>query len=188
MDDPDWVVPHYARILKTNPANNKTTESVLEAVIENLSKSTLPISELTITAEGREGAKCATTDENSWAPPPENLVLNWPRLIESQKTDASNQAAWVKLGTFAVPIKARFLEKGCRNPRLFQADIPVNLNIPPAGAGRIKLSVTEMTQLSKSHRGLIPRDPIAALPDWPFVTISVKPSERIFPKSIDVVH
>jgi hypothetical protein len=149
----------------------------------------LPISELTIEAHGREEAECAALpgpEENSWTEPPEKLVLNWPRVME--KADATNQAAWVKLGTSAVPVKARFLEKGCRNPRLFQADIPVNLNIPPAGTGRIKLSVTEMTQLTRSQRGLIPRDRIAALPDWPFVTISIKPPERIFPKSIVVTH
>src|SRR5258708_34369442 len=101
MDDPDWIVPHYARLLRINSGTKKTTESILEAVIENLSKSTLPISELTIVAHGKEGERCAvlpSEDENRWGPAPQNLVLNWPRVIESQKANARSQGAWVKLG------------------------------------------------------------------------------------------
>ncbi len=189
MDDPDWIVPRYARILRSTSKDGKTVNSVLEAVIENLSKSTLPINELTIDASESEGAKCAalpSPDGNNWVEPPEKLVLNWPRVIENAAP--GNKAAWVKLGTSAIPVKARFVEKGCQNPRLFEADIPVNLSIPPGGTGRIKLGITEMTQLPKAQRALIPRDPIAALPDWPYISITIKPQDRSFPKKIAVSH
>jgi hypothetical protein len=73
----------------------------------------LPISELTIETHGREGAECAALpgpEENSWTEPPEKLVLNWPRVME--KADATNQAAWVKLGTSAVSCQGSFLREG----------------------------------------------------------------------------
>ncbi|MBR1154530.1 triacylglycerol lipase [Bradyrhizobium sp. JYMT SZCCT0428] len=188
MDDPDWVVPHYARFLKMTSSKN-ASESQLEVVLENLSKSNLLISELSISASGNEGEKCAAlpANENIWRPAPQNLVVNWSLVLEGKKVDrTASSAAWVKLGHSAVPVEALFAEKDCRNARLFHVKIPVDLDVAAAQLGRIRLNVTEMTQLSGAKSKYIPREPIAALPDWPYVNVSLKPDARVFPKSVSV--
>jgi pimeloyl-ACP methyl ester carboxylesterase len=205
--DPDWIIIHDSRFLKIQQAKGKNPQAVLETIVENRTPTAFAVNELVIIAYGRKLPKCAALpNENTWEPPAEKVVINWPRILDKLGGAPKGERAWVELGHEAVPVKIMFREATCFKFRAFRAAVPVNLDIPPREVGRIRLSVTNVPGIgprpNEAVRGRMrlkkagPQnrnspwleldEPIAPVWEWPDVRVSIQPEELVSPRYVAV--
>lgn len=173
--DPDWVVLHSARLVEIAARRNTGgKESLLEAVVENLSPSTLAASELMLIAIHDKGFACRAPGARP--APVQRLTLKWPRILSRSGT--LNPSASVSLGEDEVIVPIEYRPASCANNYHLSASIPVRLDVPSKDLLRAVIKVTEIPLESTDG------SPPASLANWDGVFLSIRPPGLVFPDHV----
>jgi hypothetical protein len=163
FDDPAWVLPFSARLLK-QPSGSP----IIEVRAQNLTKSKVSLSNLQIS--GYMGRPiCAASP--GW----QNVTLNWRRIMEGADFGATTSIDGREI---VVPVKYKV--GPCRDYYIMDADVPVNVEINPGDMGVLYMEITELPPFEEEGS---PRGP-KSLSDFA-ISVSFSPSEMVFPKRIE---
>lgn len=182
VEDPDWVVLRSARLLPVAAKHDDgKRESLLEVIVENRSKATVPLQELLIDANQRKSFFCSIGPDYR-PPPPQEVTLNW-ELIVSQKAPTDVEA-WTTLAGKDVTVSTALQVENCFSPHTFAAALPVQADVPPGELRRLTVQLAEVPYPLDDTAALGRLSPMpTSLTDWHQVLVSLNPSAYVYPQS-----
>jgi hypothetical protein len=174
-DDPDWVVVRSARVLPVKRDRQNSQDALLEVTIENRSMAPAPVEGLNLTAVGRRGGGCQT-GPGYQAPPPIQVTINWPKVVQLSKFGPPRDQVLVTLADTVVSAEATYTRASCISSETFITQIPVQITIPSLQIGSVTLHIKEPTVKTNSSEPPLP------FLEWENVAIGIKPNDFAFPR------
>ena len=162
---PHGVVMRSARILELR----NSEDFLLEAVIENVTDSRIPLNSLVLEASQNWGVQCGEpAPPNPWQQSTQQVRIDWA-LLGSSDPDDRARAAWTRLHGEEILAEVRFRAANCGDydNRLTVA-IPLGSDLQARDTERIRFRVGEL------HRPELEAGGLGSLGSWEVIRVTVE--------------
>jgi hypothetical protein len=181
-DDPNWVVLRTARALAIKgDKGSQTKDFFLELIVENRSANHVAVTDIPIKASQEKTFACYCPDCQHQKP--QEVRIDWPIILQRAPTAATQQSVLVTMADAVVQAPVLLAAETCLDETSFSTSLPVQFDIPPNDTGRVLLRFRERV-LQENH-AVAAKMPESLL-QWDHVQVSMKPSQMVFPKSVDL--
>jgi hypothetical protein len=178
LPDPSWILVYSANLL----TETSKSKHVLELVVQNLSRSLLPLNGLKVIASAPWGPRCHAIGQ--W----HEIKLDWTHIIHAHK---DNPGAVTLIDGRPIAVPTKYTNGSCSTPYYFEANIPVNVDLAAGAIDRVYLEIEETPPFTET----------SAAPGWPdelraelrpaphsisdfSIWVQLSPSDNVFPERL----